>query len=249
MHIYNLRNRLLRISYMYAICHDLCHYQKYIPYNQIKRTNMYRQIEFMQDGVLIDTFKQASIDIKANTIKPLHLYRLYIYNDIPYYIMNGKGSLDITHMPYFKPCFNKVEIENLRFFMENLNHITFDYDEQQQIELFYKIHTYNEQNHAPLIYNDDYMRVERLLYGVITDDEFDCIYNSGGVFDPKYDLGFDNVKRPSSANSNVSNQTGVLNPGPGVSKNPARGNSSNSNPAGCNKNNGNKGGGITYVRY
>lgn len=125
---------------------------------------MYREIKLNNKGILIDINKNTYLDIKKPTILFLRLNALYSYNGIHYYILDGQGSINIEAMPHYKPIFNKVNRENLAYYVDTLCHSSIDYEEQKQIELFYKIYMYNASYNKPVLYNNAYMELEKKLF-------------------------------------------------------------------------------------
>lgn len=125
---------------------------------------MYREIKLNNKGILIDINKNTYLDIKKPTILFLRLDVIYSYNGIHYFILNGHGSINIEFMPHYKPLFNKVNTENLAYYINTLEHSSIDYEEQKQIELFYKIYMHNANCNKPVLYNNAYMELEKRLF-------------------------------------------------------------------------------------
>lgn len=125
-----------------------------------------RQILFKQQGKLVnDTLKCFSF-IQKGDVRFLLLDKVYFFNQKPYYIMQGKGVIEIEKLPHSKPRFDKIVLKNLDYFMQHKTHLSLDYDEQAQIESFYAIHFFNECYNEPKLYTQEYKRLEKALYGI-----------------------------------------------------------------------------------
>lgn len=125
-----------------------------------------RKVLFHEGGKLTCPFLKLFSNINAGDIRYLHLDRLYFFNNTPYYIMAGHGEIDITQLPNIKPRFDKIEIANLDYYLQNREHKSLDYDEQAQIESFVHISFINETYNKPLLYTKEYKELEKALYGV-----------------------------------------------------------------------------------
>ena len=128
-----------------------------------------REISFKTDGILKEGFIFKKV--KANEILILKTDKTYIFNDKPYYIMEGRGRFYIEDMPHEKPQFNLIDIKNLDYYMQNETHISLDYDEQRQIESFYNISFYNTAYKEPRLYTQEFKDLEKRLYGIEKQDK------------------------------------------------------------------------------
>lgn len=130
---------------------------------------MRREIIFKNAGLLVTEHYRA-YNIESNTTHFLKVDRIYLFKGIPYYITQGKGSIEIEKLPHSKPHFNLIKLENLEYFILNKTHSSLDYDEQAQIELFCDIADFNETFKSPRIYTQEYKRLEKALYGIESKD-------------------------------------------------------------------------------
>lgn len=131
---------------------------------------MRREIIFNESGLLV-TLRYRMQKIQANETRFLLVDRIYFFNHIPYYIMQGKGSIEIEKLPHSKPQFNLIDLKNLDFYLQNGEHKTIDYDEQRQIESFANIANFNETFNEPRLYTKEFKQLEKELYGIESNNE------------------------------------------------------------------------------
>lgn len=127
---------------------------------------MKRKIYFKDNGILLDFERYTKREIQKDTILYLQVNKLYQFNKQIYYIMNGKGQIDIESMPHFKPTFEKIKLQNLDYYLQHKEHSTFDYEEQMQIESFYEIYDFNDTYKEPRIFTKEYNELEKQIYGI-----------------------------------------------------------------------------------
>lgn len=78
--------------------------------------------------------------------------------------MKGHGDIDLKHLPNSKPRFNKINIDNLDYFIQYAEHKATDYEEQEQIENFCKIYKFNSAYYSPKLYTQEYNDIESELF-------------------------------------------------------------------------------------
>lgn len=122
---------------------------------------MYRMVEFREDGFLIQGYKVARIQKGKKLLKTNENYN---FNGRPLFVMLGNGSIELELLPYNKPSFLKIEIQNLDYFLQNNEHLSTDYTEQMQIEQFNKIFKINELYNTPKLYTQEYNELEKALF-------------------------------------------------------------------------------------
>ena len=122
---------------------------------------MYRKVLFDEIGILRDSMKK----IHVSNFAYLEIDKSYFFNEIPFYVMSGYGEINFKDLPLQKPSFNKINIENLDYFLQNEEHTATDYAEQAQIEAFYKMYRFNEIHEKPKLYTQSYNDLEKTLYG------------------------------------------------------------------------------------
>lgn len=122
---------------------------------------MYRMVEFREEGFLIQGYKVARIQKGKKLLKTNENYN---FNGRPLFVMLGNGSIELELLPYNKPSFSKIEIQNLDYFLQNNEHLSTDYTEQMQIEQFNKIFKINELYNTPKLYTQEYNELEKALF-------------------------------------------------------------------------------------
>lgn len=122
---------------------------------------MYRYVIFEKDGNLIKKGKSKTIKVGRHL---LELETTYFFNGYPFFVMKGHGDIDLKYLPNSKPSFNKVNIENLDYFIQYAEHKATDYEEQEQIENFCRIYKINSAHYCPKLYTQEYNDLERSLY-------------------------------------------------------------------------------------
>lgn len=122
---------------------------------------MYRMVEFREDGFLIQGYKVARIQKGKKLLKTNENYN---FNGRPLFVMLGNGSIELELLPYNKPSFFKIEIQNLDYYLQNNEHLSTDYTEQMQIEQFNKIFKINELYNTPKLYTQEYNELEKALF-------------------------------------------------------------------------------------
>ena len=126
---------------------------------------MRRDVRFKEGGKLISGRVRMQY-ITPDSIVYLKTNRIYYFNGTPYYIMQGKGVIDIENLPHNEPRFNLIKLENLDYFLQKGEHKSLDYDEQSQIESFAKIANFNEIHNEPKLYTQEFKELEKRLYGI-----------------------------------------------------------------------------------
>lgn len=130
-----------------------------------------REISFNENGRLVNQTLKCFSFIKKGDIRYLQLDKTYYFNNVPYYIMQGKGSIEIDKLPHSKPIFDKIDLKNLDYFIQNKKHSSLDYDEQAQIESFCNISFFNDCHKEPKLYTQEYKKLEKALYGFYEDNK------------------------------------------------------------------------------
>ncbi len=124
---------------------------------------MYRTVVFNEDGYLTHKHK---VSMLMSGKKLLKVNETYIFNDTPFFVMQGSGEIEFELLPHTKPRFHKIQLENLDYFMQYGKHKSSDYEEREQIENFYRIYEINETYEKPLLYTIAYNTLEKELFGI-----------------------------------------------------------------------------------
>lgn len=124
---------------------------------------MYRAVIFNEDGYLTHKHK---VSMLMSGKKLLKVNETYIFNDTPFFVMQGSGAIEFELLPHAKPRFHKIQLENLDYFMQYGKHKSSDYEEREQIENFYRIYEINETYEKPLLYTIAYNTLEKELFGI-----------------------------------------------------------------------------------
>lgn len=122
---------------------------------------MFRYVVFQEKGILVKGNKAREIKEGRHL---LELENSYFFNACPFYVMRGHGDIEFRHLPFAKPSFSRVRIENLDYFLQTGEHKSLDYREQEQIESFLKIYKINEAHNSPKLYTEEYNDLERGLF-------------------------------------------------------------------------------------
>lgn len=138
-------------------------YNQNESFHKKKENKMYRMIIFNEDGYI--THKHKISMIMAGT-KLLKVNESYIFNDTPFYVMQGSGAIEFELLPHTKPRFHKIQIENLDYFMQYEKHKSSDYEEREQIENFVRLYDINQTYGCIKLYNSSYNRIEQELSGI-----------------------------------------------------------------------------------
>lgn len=125
-----------------------------------------REVRFKQQGILLDSKRGKYYKIKDNELAMLESNKQYFFNTRPFYVMQGKGEIDIESLPYQKPKFDLIKLENLDYYLQHNVHKSIDYAEQMQIESFCKIFEFNENAKEAKLFSKEYQTLEKMLFAM-----------------------------------------------------------------------------------
>lgn len=127
-----------------------------------------RKVIFDTEGTLIDSFgeKHTLTEGENKFFCMLETENYYSFENKRFFLFSGFGDINYKELPEKKPSFNKIEVKNLDYFLQNGKHSAIFYDEMAQIESFTYMLDFNNNLEKPKIYTKEYNLLLNKLLGL-----------------------------------------------------------------------------------
>ena len=126
-----------------------------------------RKVIFDTFGELLDSFGEKRTLTQENNkwYCLLTTESYYIFNNVRFFLFKGFGQINYKELPAQKPSFNKIQVRNLDYYLQNGKHSAIMYDEIAQIENFCSMLNFNNSFEHPKIYTKEYNNLLNQLLG------------------------------------------------------------------------------------
>ena len=127
-----------------------------------------RKVFFPKNGVLKEKLFGSIYKLKSENnsfYAELEPENSYIFDGEEFYCLKGFGDIEYNLFPKHAPNFEKINLENLDYFIQNDTHSATNFDEIAQIEEFIKMFDLNTAQPLPLLYTKSYNNLFNQLLG------------------------------------------------------------------------------------